>query len=203
MRNRPKQQRSQQMVQTILDASLDAAARYGLENTTTRHIAERAGISVGTLYHYFDDKEDVYAALQKRMTDELVERIRALIPRLVRKDIGLVIREILTLFLDELERDGGKPLAFARHIMQRSFGRDVGRIEQVMLELALAYTAEHPELTRVRELTKVTTLLFNSVTFNLIRHLDSPSPHVSREQLIEGLADMCVAYINSQMLPKK
>lgn len=187
------------MVQTILDGALDAVARYGMDNTTTRHIAERAGISVGTLYHYFSDKADVYETLQKTLTDDLVARIRDLIPELVQKDIGAVIREILTIFLTELERDGGKQLAFMRNIMQRGFGREMGRIEQVMMELSLAYTSHHPELLQVRELTKVTTLLFNSVTFNLIRHLDSPSPQVSREQLVEGLSEMSVAYFSSQM----
>lgn len=199
MRRKPKQQRSEQMVKTILEAALDVVARQGMDGTTTRHIAERAGISVGTLYHYFNDKNDVYAALQKTLTDGLVLRIRGLIPELVRKDIGTVIREILTMFLDELERDGGKQLAFMRNIMQRGFGREMGRIEQVMMELSLVYTAQHPELARMKDLNRVTYILFNSVTFNLIRHLDSPAPHVSREQLVSGLSDMCVAYINAQM----
>ncbi len=187
------------MVQTILDGALDAVARYGMDNTTTRHIAERAGISVGTLYHYFSDKADVYALLQKTLTDDLVIRIRALIPELVQKDIGSVVQEILRLFLNELEQDGGRQLAFMRNIMQRGFGHEMGRIEQVMMELSLIYTSQHPELMQVPELTKVTTLLFNSVTFNLIRHLDAPSPYLNREQLIAGLGDMCEAYINSQM----
>ncbi len=199
MRHIPKQQRSQKMVETILEAALDAVARYGMDNTTTRHIAERAGISVGTLYHYFSDKADVYEALQRTLTDDLVTRIRALIPLLVQKEIGSVIHDILCLFLNELETDGGKQLAFMRNIMQRGFGQEIGRIEQVMMELSLVYTVQHPELTQVKDLTKVTTLLFNSVTFNIIRHLDDPSPYVTREQLVEGLSDMCVAYINSQM----
>ncbi len=199
MRHKPQQQRSQQMLQTILEATLDTVHRHGMEGTTTRHIAERAGISVGTLYHYFKDKEDVYAALQKSLTDDLVARIRAQIPELVQKDFGEMIRGVLTLFMDELERDGGKQLAFARHVMQRGFSQDMGRIEQVMLELSLVYTTHHPELARNRDLVRVTYILFNSVTFNLIRFLDDPSPYVNREQLVDGLADMCVAYFNSQM----
>lgn len=199
MRRTPKQQRSQEMVQLILDGTLDAVARYGMEGTTTRHIAERAGISVGTLYHYFDDKDDVYTALQNRMSQYLVSQIRATIPQLVQQSIAEVIAEILNLFMDELDRDGGKQLAFIRNILHRGFEQDVGRVEQVMMEFSLMYTAQHPELARLKNLTQVTYILFNSVTFNLIRHLDSPSAYVSREQLIEGLGDMAVAYINAQL----
>ena len=199
MRRKPKQQRSQAMVQLILDGTLDAVARYGMEGTTTRHIAERAGISVGTLYHYFNDKDDIYTALQSRMSQQLVAQIRAVIPSLVQKDIAEVIADVLNLFMNELDRDGGKQLAFIRNILHRGFEQDVGRVEQVMMEFSLMYTAQHPELARLKNLTQVTYILFNSVTFNLIRHLDSPSAYVSRAQLIEGLGDMAVAYISSQM----
>lgn len=199
MRRKPQQQRSEKMLQSILDGALDAVASHGLEATTTRHIAERAGISVGTLYHYFADKAEVFAALQNRLSNELVARIRAAIPELVQKDIGAVVREILHLFMDELDRDGGKRLAFVRNILHRGFERDVGRVEQVMMEFSLAYTAAHPEMMRVKNLTRVTYILFNSVAFNLIRFLDSPSPYVDREALIDGLGEMCVAYINAQM----
>ena len=199
MRRKPKQQRSEKMVQLILDGALDAVARYGMEGTTTRHIAERAGISVGTLYHYFDDKADVYTALQNRMSSALVTHIRAMIPQLVQNNIGQAVADILHLFLAELDRDGGKQLAFIRNIMNRGFERDVGRIEQVMMEMALMYTGHHPEFATIRNLPRVMLILFNAVAFNIIRHLDSPSPHVSREDLIEGLSEMCVTYINSQM----
>jgi AcrR family transcriptional regulator len=199
MRRKPKQQRSEKMLQLILEGALDAVARYGMEGTTTRHIAERAGISVGTLYHYFDDKADVYTALQDRMSSQLVTTIRALIPNLVQKDIGTAVADVLHLFLAELDRDGGKQLAFIRNILHRSFDRDVGRIEQVMMELTLMYAAHHPEFATIKNLPRVMYILFNAVTFNIIRHLDSPSPHVNSEQLIEGVSQMCVAYINSQM----
>ncbi len=199
MRRLPKQQRSQAMVQLILDSTLEAVARYGMEGTTTRHIAERAGISVGTLYHYFGDKDDIYTALQDRMSQQLVTQIRAAIPDLVQKDIGAVIAEVLNLFIHQLDREGGKQLAFIRHILHRGFERDIGRVEQVMMEFSLMYTAHHPELARLKNLTQVTYILFNSVTFNLIRHLDNPSAYVSREQLVEGLGDMAMAYINSQL----
>lgn len=199
MRRKPKQQRSEEMVQLILDGALDAVAHHGMEATSTRHIAERAGISVGTLYHYFSDKEDVFQALQNRMSVELVSQIRALIPTLVQKDIGTAVSDVLHLFMDELDRDGGKQLAFIRNIMHRSFERDVSRIEQVMMELTLIYAGHHPEFASIRNLPRVMYILFNAVTFNIIRFLDAPSPHVNREQLIEGVSELCVAYINSQM----
>lgn len=69
-RKAPKQQRSKKMVETILEA----AARIledGDQPFTTNHIAERAGVSIGSLYQYFPGADAIMAAmLEKHVADE-------------------------------------------------------------------------------------------------------------------------------------
>jgi AcrR family transcriptional regulator len=69
-RKGPKQQRSKKMVETILEA----AARIledGVQPFTTNHIAERAGVSIGSLYQYFPGADAIMAAmLEKHVADE-------------------------------------------------------------------------------------------------------------------------------------
>lgn len=199
MRHIPQQQRSRQMVSTILDGALDAVNRYGLENTTTRHIAERAGISVGTLYHYYSDKEAVFNALQKQLVDELIKRLRGLAPELVQVDVANGIRQIARMYLHELNRDNGRRMAFMRHLAHRDFNEEMQRVEQVILEMFMMTLPRHPELALVRELPKVLYLLFNSLAFNLVRYIENPPSHISEEALVEGFVDMATAYLNSQM----
>ncbi|QDG78804.1 TetR/AcrR family transcriptional regulator [Labrenzia sp. PHM005] len=55
-RRRPKQQRSRQMVGFILEAATQVFDQNGYEASTTNLIAERAGISIGSLYQYFPNK---------------------------------------------------------------------------------------------------------------------------------------------------
>ncbi|MEY2838869.1 MAG: hypothetical protein RJB60_1168, partial [Pseudomonadota bacterium] len=57
---KPIQQRSIATVEAIVEAGFMAVAEHGLAGTTTRHIATLAGISVGSLYEYFTNKEEVY-----------------------------------------------------------------------------------------------------------------------------------------------
>jgi len=70
VRKVPKQQRSKKMVETILEA----AARIldgGTGAFTTNHIAEKAGVSIGSLYQYFPGVEAIMAALiEKHVSDE-------------------------------------------------------------------------------------------------------------------------------------
>lgn len=49
--------------QCILTAAAELLLERGPEGTTTNHIAERSGYSIGALYQHFKNKEDIYAAL--------------------------------------------------------------------------------------------------------------------------------------------
>jgi AcrR family transcriptional regulator len=54
----------------LLQAAEACLFERGYEALTTRDILERAGLSAGTLYHYFEGKDDLVAALSQRIADE-------------------------------------------------------------------------------------------------------------------------------------
>ncbi|MFX7882979.1 TetR/AcrR family transcriptional regulator, partial [Acinetobacter baumannii] len=60
---KPRQARAKVTVDTIIEAGFIAVALHGPSGTTTRHIAEIAGVSVGSLYEYFKNKEEIYDAM--------------------------------------------------------------------------------------------------------------------------------------------
>jgi AcrR family transcriptional regulator len=55
----------------ILDAAEQIAAEAGLPSASLQAIAERAGVAVGTIYNYFPDRQELFAALFKRRREEL------------------------------------------------------------------------------------------------------------------------------------
>lgn len=57
---KPKQMRSIQTKEKILDAALALFCEKGYYKTTTNEIAQRAGVSIGSLYSYFKDKDTVF-----------------------------------------------------------------------------------------------------------------------------------------------
>ena len=76
-RRKPKQRRSRQTVEAILDAVLRILKREGNRGVTTNRIAEVAGVSIGSVYQYFPDKRAIFAALHERhieQIDRMVER---------------------------------------------------------------------------------------------------------------------------------
>jgi AcrR family transcriptional regulator len=65
-RKRPVQQRSRVSVDAVLEAAAQVLERDGYEATTTDAVAERAGVSIGTLYQYFPNKDALLVALTER-----------------------------------------------------------------------------------------------------------------------------------------
>src|SRR6201995_4833019 len=66
-RKQPKQARSTDLVSAILEAAIQVLSREGAARFTTARVAETAGVSVGSLYQYFPNKEAILFRLQ---TDE-------------------------------------------------------------------------------------------------------------------------------------
>ena len=75
-RKRPVQQRSRFTVDQILEASAHVFAKRGYAGTTTNHIAERAGVSIGSLYQYFPNKDTILVALHARHMESTSEVLR-------------------------------------------------------------------------------------------------------------------------------
>ena len=70
-RREPKQQRSRQTVDCVLEAVQLVVKRHGAQAITTNRIAEAAGVSVGSLYQYFPDKRAIFTALHDRHVDDV------------------------------------------------------------------------------------------------------------------------------------
>ena len=74
-RKAPAQRRSRATVDAILEAAARVFAERGFAAGTTNRIAERAGVSVGSLYEYFPNKESILVALVERTTAQGMARI--------------------------------------------------------------------------------------------------------------------------------
>jgi len=100
-RKQPRQARSTELVAAILEAAVQVLAKEGAARFTTARVAEKAGVSVGSVYQYFPNKAAILFRLQTdewRQTTDLLravladvsrpplERLRALVHAFVRSE---------------------------------------------------------------------------------------------------------------------
>src|SRR5579859_7070924 len=78
LRHTPTQARSRERLQRVLDTADELLAREGASAFTTTRIAEVAGVPVGSVYRFFDDKEAIVEALAVRYWDEFDGVVAAL-----------------------------------------------------------------------------------------------------------------------------
>jgi AcrR family transcriptional regulator len=71
LRRQPKQQRSKQRVEAILDAAATLFDEHGYDAVTTHQIAARAGTAIGSLYQFFPDKAAIFHAMELRHLDRV------------------------------------------------------------------------------------------------------------------------------------
>jgi AcrR family transcriptional regulator len=75
MRRKPRQARSQERVNRILDVAEDLFAHQGYAATTTNAIAAQAQVPIGSLYQFFPDKTAILQALALRYAEKLHQEL--------------------------------------------------------------------------------------------------------------------------------
>ena len=137
-RKRPVQARSQRTVDAVLKAAAQVFARRGYAGATTNHIAERAGVSVGSLYEYFPSKDALLVALMEAHLAEgetvLQEAAAQIAARGVR-DLADAVRHVARAMVDLHARDRDlHRILFEEAPLSR-------RVRQMLLEIETRATA--------------------------------------------------------------
>ena len=78
-RKQPQQARSADLVATILEAAVQVLVREGARRFTTARVAERAGVSIGSVYQYFPNKAAILFRLQSDEWRQTADMLRAVL----------------------------------------------------------------------------------------------------------------------------
>lgn len=203
MRKQPRQQRSQQLVDSLVEAAGRVVAEDGLAALTTVRVADRAGVSVGSLYQYFENKEALLAALVMRMNRELRQAVDASAPRLAGRDPRSLVRGLLDTAFDFFEGREGLHMELLRNWHRLDIQQGLHRFEQHMLDLFRQYALANLRDLRLDPLPAQGFIIVNSVVFTLLRYLSLPhSAPFTRRQLVDELARMVAGTLTPATTPR-
>jgi AcrR family transcriptional regulator len=192
-RKRPRQARSRALYARILDEAARIFDAFGYHATTTNDIADAAGVSVGSLYQYFPNKDAVLVALAERHLDEvrplLEELSRALRSEL--PDARALSRAIVDAGMAWNATDRLHQLLW-RAPRSKALVERLGEIDDQMitdLEWHLVRFGHDPEVARLRAQLVVTTI-------EAVVH--SEPVQGDRTRQAAELVDLCAAYIEAR-----
>jgi AcrR family transcriptional regulator len=91
----------------VLQAALEVFGEMGFERATLQDVAERAGVTKGALYHYFDSKDELFLALMRDRVAAQVEAGQALVAAAEpTKSREAVLRELLEAMWANMQQPG-------------------------------------------------------------------------------------------------
>ena len=91
-RRKPVQERSQSTVDAILTAGARVLVERGYAKTTTNYVAQIAGVSIGSLYQYFGNKDELVLAIINQHAESILELLRTTMTDLADVSISMAVR---------------------------------------------------------------------------------------------------------------
>lgn len=198
MRKRPQQQRSRQMVDTLIEATARTIARHGLDATTTPLIAETAGVSVGSLYQYFDGKEALIAALLDKLARDVTQMLNQRVVLTDQVTLQDMVRTSIRLTLALMHNDEGLYLEIARNWHRLPVHRVADTLEQHVMEMGRIYFLKHLHDYPIPDLQVRLFVAYNSVLFTLVRFISQERALLTEDEVVEGLTAMVTGYLQEQ-----
>ncbi|NBD19737.1 TetR family transcriptional regulator [Aquabacterium fontiphilum] len=194
----PRQQRAKSTVDSIVEAGFISLSRHGLAGTTTKHIADIAGVSVGSLYEYFRNKEAIYEAMQARFVRDLIGVLQPLTPRIVRLPLTEAIPVLLYDVQALLLRDDQRYLRYAREVFNADVRFELNDVSRSLGDIVVQYLLHNPQYAGLQRLAAMSYIFVNAGMYTVIRHMSDPNPPVTYDDLVDGLAHMVSHYVRME-----
>lgn len=204
-RKQPVQRRSKATVDAVLVAAAQVFEAHGYAAGTTNRIAERAGVSIGTLYQYFPSKEAIAVALLERHIADTDHRLHEWVGHMVVEQHSLseALHDYVT---GMLEMHSRQPRL--QHILLEETPLPE-RVHQVLLE-AERHAAKtvagllrlYPEVrqTGLEHTCFLVVQSVESLTHRFAAHPDNQ--FIPRTTFVDEVVTMLVAYLTCEAHPK-
>ena len=196
-RKQPSQGRSRVTVEVIIEAAARVFERQGYAKTTTNHIADRAGVSIGSLYQYFPNKEAILVVLLEQHMSQVataLQEVRAHVES-APHDLRAVLRHYVDIMVEQHARNPRLQHVLLEeaprppHLHQLWHG-----IEQAMVQTTVELLQAHPQV-RVRDARAAAYLLVQCVETLTHRFVVEPPVELPRERFVGELVDMLTRYL--------
>lgn len=193
----PKQPRARFTVECILQAAESVILTKGYEYATTNHIAQVAGVSIGTVYQYFPRKEAIVAALVETLVVNNSEPVRKFMLTAMHRPLADCMVELIRLVLQLRKKSVFVVRRIPRDAAQVCQDSEQLRPEMFLYSTTYLFFSNHRDEIKVADIetaTHVSTYLCVGV---IDAHLEDPAPKLTDEQMIDSLSSAIIKYLTA------
>jgi AcrR family transcriptional regulator len=192
------QERSRATVDALLEATARILVREGFDKASTNRIAEVAGVSVGSLYQYFPNKEALVVAVAERHQQEIMQTVRGELADILTAPVEKAVRKLVAVAVKAHRVDPKLHRVIAEQIPR------VGKLENLEAFnpenyiLFRTYLENHQAELRVGDLELASFVCVTSIealTHNAVLHYSKMLSDEVMETLIDEAARLVTGYL--------
>ena len=195
MRKKPQQQRAKLIVDHILQAAQICIVEQGLMHITTPKIAEKAGVSVGSLYQYFENKEEIIQELLRRKSENLGLALKQMVITQEQLSIQEIIPLSIQFGFDVMRAESGFFIEVLKHWHGYNNSEAAQILEKHFFELGMYLFNRFYRHWDFETLKHKSFVIINSTLFTMMRYVSNNSFIISEQQLRDELSNMILAYL--------
>jgi AcrR family transcriptional regulator len=196
-RKSASQERSRATVQALLDATARVLTREGYDRASTNRIAATAGVSVGSLYQYFPNKEALVAALVARHNQEMLDLLREALKEVASLDLATAIAKLVRAAVDAHRVDPALHRVLDEQVPRMGQLAKIEALQGETFQLVRSYLEERRNEISVRDLDSATSILVTTVealTHQFVIHRPG-APARDRDRFIDEVTRLVVGYL--------
>ncbi len=194
-RKSPKQLRSRQTVDKILQAATDVIIANGMDALTTNKIAEAANVNIASLYQYFPNKDAIITAIFEDNINNMADVWRIQLEEMMDLPIKEATKRWLHAGIDFYRQSEGLFPEFVRSYHSTTPFPGTEFIEQRLIETVRRFAMRRRDKVMVENINIAIYVGFNSAMLVMAKHLSDPNSYLKDEEVVDGIAEMLSKYI--------
>lgn len=197
MRKRPQQQRAKMIVESILEGAQQCISEHGVLQVTTPKIAEKSGVSVGSIYQYFENKEQIITELLLRKSENLGQAVKQLVMLQQQTTIQDIITLSIAFGFESLKSDQGFFIEILKNWHAYSDSEAAQVLEQHFLEVGMYLFGRYYPHWDFETLKHKSFVIINSTLFTMMRYASKNTFLIEEQRLQQELSKMIVSFLDA------
>lgn len=193
-RKSPQQARSAATIEAIRQATIQVLLADGVGRLTTTRVAERAGVSVGTMYQYYPHKQALLFGIVEKQLVLIEDAMRAASDRLMGADLKTIAEGLAAAWLDAKMADRVSSRAIYAIASEFDLSTPMGRAAKMMTEMFEVLLASAPDA-RFADRASVAFMLAALLGGSVRMVMEADPSEDNLERLRVELPRVCHAYL--------
>lgn len=190
----PRQERARATYERIVDAGMRVLVERGYAGASTNRIAAEAGVSPGSLYQYFPNKDAVVVAVIERYADEFAAEMGQTLTSHLQEPPEALLRLLLEALTDRLGAHPEVLRAVIEDVPRQASQPRLDAFEQRVADILRGYLMLHRDVVRATDLDAAIWILVQLVEQLTVRYvLDAPP--IPRERFLDELTRLVTGYL--------